>query len=193
MSCVLFMENQNYILNYFIAEVEITPEKLTIILNKDLPAYFFNEADERAVTQVEIINPDFNGSVKALKEQIDFYEDGIIFDILKEKGGKTAFITTDLGGRTFTIRGTDIKRQELPYSKEQLWTAIKHYIQHLEASTRTKSDLQEKLEAANKYAEREINSANQVLSNLPESDSRRQKYTIKRDTWQTIVNLLKLK
>lgn len=185
------MEDQNYIPYYFIDNVEITPELLTIVFNKDYPAYFFNEADELPVVKIEIANPDFTGSAENLKEQIDFYDDGIIFDFLEDKNGRKALLTTDISGSTFTISGTDIKRQDLPYNKDQLWTAIKHYKQHLESSNKSISDLTDKIEAVKRYADKEINNADKVLATLPDPDSRRQRWTAKRDTWQTVVNLLK--
>src|SRR5689334_11916375 len=110
------MNDANYIPNYFIAEAEITPQLLTIIFNKDLPASFLNENDERPVVRIEITSPDFSGPIEALQERLDPHDDGIIFTILEEKIGGKTFQTTDMGGRTFTIKGADIQRQDLPYS-----------------------------------------------------------------------------
>ena len=184
------MEDQNYIANYFIDKIEVTQEKLTIILSKDFPAYLLNEIHNRPITMIEIINPELGGSIEELKGQMDFYNDGIIFSISMENNGKMVFQTTDLGGRIFTLRGTEIIRKDLPYSNDQLLAAIDHYRQCLESSNKTIVDLQDKIEAIKRYAEKVINNANEVLSTLDETGGRRQKWTIKRETWQTVINLL---
>ena len=185
------MEEENNIPTYFIDEIEISPDLLTITLQKESPASFLNEMDKLPMVKIEIAKPDFTGSEDDLTRRIDYYDDGFVFEILDEEHETKEFITTDLGGQTFTIKGTVITRKDLPYSADQFWAAIQNYKQQLEKSNKLITELREKIETLKKYAEKEVNNSDTVLTTSSENENRSQRWTAKREAWLTVINLLK--
>jgi predicted protein tyrosine phosphatase len=116
---------------FYINKIESNTDGFSIFLNSNWPPLSFDETDKTPINKIDILNPDFNGSPEELKSQMDFYEDGIIFEIIVN-GHRKILKTMDLGGRICIIQGQDIKLNKISYTEEELWNIIIKYKKHLE-------------------------------------------------------------
>lgn len=172
----------------YIEDIILNNNELEIYLNKNNYPYFLNELDKLPILKLKIINHNCNLNINEIKNQIDPYGDGIIYNITETEKNVTVN-TTDIGGRVFSISGSKVTKTEIPYSIDQMWNIILTYKKLSEDLETQIIQLKNKIENIEKYVKKEIKNTDVVLNSSLLIKSKL-KWQIKKDILFTLNNFL---
>jgi len=67
---------------FYIVNIEIIEKIVTLTLSMNSYLSEYNDTDEFPMTELKLINPNINLLVDSIRESIDLYNDGFVFEII---------------------------------------------------------------------------------------------------------------
>jgi hypothetical protein len=168
---------------YYIENIDISDNSVTLILTMNFYMSAYNDMDEFPVTEIKLINPRINLTIESIKESVDLYNNGFIFDISEDN---MILQTIDMGNRKSEILCENISVLTRKYNYNELEVLIKQYKECQETSQLTMNQLNTKIDTLKSLIHREIDSLENKLKT-----TRLLPFENKKNQWQIELNIYK--
>ena len=183
------MIEENQIL--YIEEIKKENEILNILLNKNMPPFYFDYFERLPYVKISILQCESEIALENIQEIIDPYNDGIIFKLSDDKKTITFY---DTGDNVTELVGADIHIEEIEYNSDELWNIILQFKEVNEECNKELHDFQTQLEKTLHFIEKEIDRNQKLLLQIDSQKNELIVITrIKIDCWNKIKNTLKTK